>query len=176
MKLLSMKCPNCNAKLEYNDDLDKINCNYCGNTIIVDKEEQIVKIKTSKLDNSIDEMIEYYENGNYIKCESIAKELIIEYPSNKKIKEYMKKSAIKIIEPVLEKYKNHEYVDRSILGNDLSLVNHYNDVFPDDVEFKEYLNLIKGYKKINLGIADTIVLVISILISLFVIIILIFGL
>ena len=36
MKTIKLKCSNCGAKLEVNKDLDKINCNYCGEEILID--------------------------------------------------------------------------------------------------------------------------------------------
>lgn len=32
MKVVKLKCPECNANLEVNSDLENITCNYCGAT------------------------------------------------------------------------------------------------------------------------------------------------
>lgn len=36
MKLTSLKCPNCNAKIEVEDGLDTFYCKYCGHKIILE--------------------------------------------------------------------------------------------------------------------------------------------
>lgn len=48
MKLIDMKCPNCKAALKVNEDLEMVMCNYCGNIIKIEdenetKEERVIK-------------------------------------------------------------------------------------------------------------------------------------
>ena len=50
MKLIKLKCENCGAMLEVNKDLDKINCNFCGQEILIDDEaSQIRRVEDAKL-------------------------------------------------------------------------------------------------------------------------------
>lgn len=50
MKTIKLKCEKCGAKLEVNSDLDKIQCNYCGNEILIDDEATTVKrVEDAKL-------------------------------------------------------------------------------------------------------------------------------
>ena len=44
MKLIELKCPRCNATLKVNPELDKCYCLYCGNELLIDDEQQEVKI------------------------------------------------------------------------------------------------------------------------------------
>jgi len=91
MKLIQLKCPSCGAKLEVNPSLDKYTCNYCGVTTVLDDEKIIVKNVSSKLQNYLTELEEYYDNGNYRKCHAMAQQLLEEYPKNKEIKDYYEK-------------------------------------------------------------------------------------
>ena len=91
MKLIQLKCPSCGAKLEINPSLDKYTCNYCGVTTILDDEKIIVKNVSSKLQNYLTELEEYFDNGNYRKCYVMAEQLLDEYPKNKEIKDYYEK-------------------------------------------------------------------------------------
>ena len=45
MKLVSMACPNCGARLEVNDSLKKAACNFCGYTFLIDDEVQRVSLE-----------------------------------------------------------------------------------------------------------------------------------
>ena len=50
MKLIKIKCENCGSMLEFNEDLDKISCNYCGAVNIIDDEAtKIKRIEEAKL-------------------------------------------------------------------------------------------------------------------------------
>lgn len=35
MKLIELKCKNCNGTMTANADLDKVTCNYCGTTLLI---------------------------------------------------------------------------------------------------------------------------------------------
>ena len=51
MKTIKLKCSNCGAKLEVNKDLDKINCNYCGEEILIDDEaSELRRVEEVKLE------------------------------------------------------------------------------------------------------------------------------
>ena len=39
MKLVKLKCPQCNANLEVNNDLTMAVCNYCGCSFYIDDEQ-----------------------------------------------------------------------------------------------------------------------------------------
>lgn len=43
MKLIQMKCENCGAILDVNEDLEKIRCNYCGAELLIDDEATKLK-------------------------------------------------------------------------------------------------------------------------------------
>lgn len=43
MKLINLKCPECNAELKVNPDREFIYCEYCGTKILLDKEEKITR-------------------------------------------------------------------------------------------------------------------------------------
>ena len=50
MKLIKLKCENCGAMLEVNKDLDKINCNFCGQEILIDDAAtEIRRVEDAKL-------------------------------------------------------------------------------------------------------------------------------
>lgn len=50
MKLIKLKCDNCNATLEINSELNEIICNYCGNKILIDDEaSRISRVEEAKL-------------------------------------------------------------------------------------------------------------------------------
>lgn len=50
MKLIKLKCENCGATLDANENLEKITCNYCGTEILIDDEATKVKrIEDAKL-------------------------------------------------------------------------------------------------------------------------------
>lgn len=53
MKLIKLKCPNCNANVEVNKDLERATCNYCGTNFIIEdeketNEERIIKAVRKK--------------------------------------------------------------------------------------------------------------------------------
>lgn len=58
MKLVQMKCPNCDANLEVDDGLDSFFCKYCGTKIVLEgQSEASLKAKTAvKAMNKIGEM------------------------------------------------------------------------------------------------------------------------
>ena len=94
MKLVKLECPNCNAKLEGSSELKKFTCNYCGTTMVLDDENVTVNSVSSKLKNSIEDLKDYYENGNYDAAIELATELMEEYPANEEIEDYYIKSSL----------------------------------------------------------------------------------
>ena len=92
MKLIQLKCPSCGSKLDVNPELDKYTCNYCGVTTVLDDESVTIKNVSSKLQNHIMDIKEYFENGNYKKSYALSKQLLEEYPKNKELKYYFEKS------------------------------------------------------------------------------------
>lgn len=48
MKLITLRCPNCNSQLEVNGELTQATCNYCGATILIDDEVNKVKFVNTK--------------------------------------------------------------------------------------------------------------------------------
>ena len=68
MKLVKLKCPNCNAEVEVNKDLENAVCNYCGSNFLVEdenvtKEERIIKAVSKKQEKDR----EYYASEAYEK-------------------------------------------------------------------------------------------------------------
>ena len=54
MKLISLKCPDCNARINVNPELEKIICNYCGAEIYVDDEaSKLDRVENVKLKHRI---------------------------------------------------------------------------------------------------------------------------
>jgi len=47
MKINSMTCPNCSAKLEVMDGTDTFYCNYCGTKLVVEQREDILEAKVA---------------------------------------------------------------------------------------------------------------------------------
>lgn len=43
MKLINLKCPECNAQLKVDPSREFIYCEYCGTKILLDKEEKITR-------------------------------------------------------------------------------------------------------------------------------------
>ena len=135
-----MCCPSCGAKLDVNEDLEKYTCNYCGVTTLLDKDEIKHINITSKLTNRINEIKEYYDNGNYKKTYELSSELIKEYPNNKEIMKYYEKSmdkseydeAISYVDKVVESDFNH-------VGtySDYKIIERYHKLFPNDKKIEE---------------------------------------
>lgn len=68
MKVVKLKCPNCNADLEVNEELENAVCNYCGNTFKVEderetEEERIIKAISKKEEKDR----KYYASEDYEK-------------------------------------------------------------------------------------------------------------
>lgn len=66
MKVVKLKCPECNATLEVNSDLENITCNYCGAKVLIDDEnesktERIIR----RLGNEIKKNRNYYSSDEY---------------------------------------------------------------------------------------------------------------
>ena len=98
-----MNCPNCSAKLEINSEMKVFTCNYCGTTTLLDDESKVVKHISSKLQNIINEIAEYYENGNYNKALSLSEDALEDYPTNKELLNLKNKSQEKIYKLEYEK-------------------------------------------------------------------------
>ena len=69
MKLITLKCPDCNARLEVNPDLEKIICNYCGAEIYIDDEatklDRIENVKLKhRIKNHEQDIKEIYDKKN----------------------------------------------------------------------------------------------------------------
>lgn len=74
MKLIRLKCSNCGANLETEEDNKKIKCQYCKATTIVD--DEVIKIEHKIINDDIDRKItnastylyklERYEDAKYI--------------------------------------------------------------------------------------------------------------
>ena len=48
MKIVSMTCPNCGAKLKVNSEIKNITCNYCGNALYLDDEVTHIQFDNSE--------------------------------------------------------------------------------------------------------------------------------
>ena len=154
MKLLKLVCPSCGAKLEVNSNLEKFTCNYCGVTSLLDEESITVKNINSKLSNCINELKEYFDNGNYQKCYDLANKYLIEYPNNKKIKKYidnLEEYISKIFASnMLKKYEHWKTKSFSLqeLGADYNKIKYYRDNYESETIEKAYTilyQLKKGY-------------------------------
>lgn len=68
MKLVNLKCPNCQANVEVNGDFEEAVCNYCGTKFLVEdenatEEERIIKAVSKKEKKDRD----YYASNDYKK-------------------------------------------------------------------------------------------------------------
>ena len=144
MKLVKLECPNCKAKFDVNEDMKKFTCNFCGTTTLLDDEVTRVKYYSSKLDSIINEIEEYYDNGNYKKCIDIAKKYLDEYPTNAKIKKIKYNS----IKKVIKEYYSDEDYEKCI-----NMINEYLDDFSSDKEmlklFNEVSKIVKKQEEID---------------------------
>ena len=136
MKLVSLKCPSCGAKLEVNPSLKKYTCNYCGETSLLDDEAVVVKFKKSKLEDSLDELQEYFDNGNFKKSFDMSFNLLKQYPQNEDIRKIFVASKKKL-EAFSEK-NQYEAVKRRV-----KMIN--DTLFYNDIPIKE-LSTIPGAK------------------------------
>ena len=116
MKLISLKCPSCGAKLEVNGDLDKYTCNFCGVTTLLDDESITVKHVGSKLQTEINTVKDYYDNGNYKKALSLSEALLNEYPTNKELKKLYDNSELIIAESFAKEVLENEYKVKTVKG------------------------------------------------------------
>ena len=88
MKLVKLKCDNCGARIEANDQLKKVTCNYCGSTFFVDDEIQRVEINKN---------IKYTDEARIKENETRIKELEYKYKDDK-------------LKKVLDLFKNDNFV------------------------------------------------------------------
>lgn len=141
MKLISLKCPSCGSKLDVNSELNSYTCNFCGTTTLLDDEKSKTVNITSKLQNGLNEIKEYYDNKNYRKAYFIAASLLREYPGNKELRNYHEK-----LNKIL--YKSIQYENamglidymkvNGISEKNLQSLKEYCDLFPDDEELNNY--------------------------------------
>ena len=83
MKLIKLKCPNCNADIQANEELEKATCNYCGASFAIEdenitKEERILKTKSRIEEKAKEADRKYYASDEYKKKIDIEKETTIE--------------------------------------------------------------------------------------------------
>ena len=83
MKLINLKCPNCNADIQVNEELEKAVCNYCGTSFIIEdeketQEERVLKTKSKLEEKSKENDRKYYASEDYKKKLEIEKETTIE--------------------------------------------------------------------------------------------------
>jgi DNA-directed RNA polymerase subunit RPC12/RpoP len=177
MKLIKLTCPSCGAKLEINSSLKKFTCNYCGVTSLLDDEAIVIKNVHSKLQNYINELKEYYDNGNYNKCYELSKIYLIEYPDNEEIQYYYDESeAYYVVDyavKILNKYKDLNYksssINKSELESDYKRIVEYSKIYDCEEleETKKVLSILRNniemyYKFIMVGV---VIIVIFFLIS-----------
>ena len=66
MKVVKLKCPECNAILEVNSDLDNITCNYCGAKVTIeDENESKMERVIRRLGNELKKSRSYYSSDEY---------------------------------------------------------------------------------------------------------------
>lgn len=66
MKVVKLKCPECNAILEVNSDLDNITCNYCGAKVTIeDENESKTERVIRRLGNELKKSRSYYSSDEY---------------------------------------------------------------------------------------------------------------
>lgn len=66
MKVIKLKCPECNAILEVNSDLDNITCNYCGAKVTIeDENESKTERVIRRLGNELKKSRSYYSSDEY---------------------------------------------------------------------------------------------------------------
>ncbi len=141
MKLIKLECPNCKSILEVNEEMKKFTCNYCGTTTLLDDEIIRVKHYNSRLDDILNEIEEYYDNGNDEKCIELTNKYIVEYPSNAKLKKFRFNSVKKVIK---KNYSSEHYVECVKMFN-------YLDDFSSDKEllkiYHDVTNIIENHTK-----------------------------
>lgn len=65
MNFVQMKCPNCGADLEVEDNIDSFYCKYCGTKILLEGQDpEVLKTKrhAKTMDSLKDMQKEYYED------------------------------------------------------------------------------------------------------------------
>ena len=163
MKLVKLTCPNCNAKLEVNSEMKQFTCNYCGTTTLLDDESVTVRNISSRLNNCLVDLKEYYDNGNYKKCLDMASDLLKDYPKNDEIRSYYNKcsdilekkdkvlsklEAIEFADNIKEKKYNVSNQNSNIeLWRDNLKINEYKELYPDEKVFKEASEYLAPYIK-----------------------------
>lgn len=156
MKLISLKCPSCGAKLEVNGDLDEYTCNYCGVTTLLDDEIITVKHVESKFNTEFENVNDYYKNGNYLKAYNLAIDLLEEYPKNKKLRDIFYKCKVELSESLAKEIitKDYDTVPGNYVNkkhevlNDLEELNNISDGLSNnyvDEALKRLVELEKKY-------------------------------
>lgn len=127
MRMISLKCPNCQGELKVNEELETATCNYCGSIIKLEdenetKEERIIKAQGRQKQKEKESERKYYASDDYkkkleIENETNDKSLITkigkridkerayynssEYKERLKIQEEERKKSMKIALPIL---------------------------------------------------------------------------
>ena len=88
MKLISLKCPTCGAKLEVSDNAREVKCEYCGITSVID--DEVVKVEHHFKDDSLETKFENAEAyltklKDYDRAFSLYQELSVEKPLDPRI-------------------------------------------------------------------------------------------
>ena len=91
MKIVSMTCPNCGAKLEVNSEIKSITCNYCGNALYLDDE-----VTHIQFDNSEQAGYEFEKGRQRAQAEQ-RRQAQVTYSAQPVYETKKKKSALKII-------------------------------------------------------------------------------
>lgn len=66
MKVVKLKCPECNANLEVNSDLENITCNYCGAKVTIeDENESRTERVIRRLGSELKKSRNYYSSDEY---------------------------------------------------------------------------------------------------------------
>ena len=74
MPIISLKCPNCGANLGANDTLERIQCNYCGNTCVLSEaiaQKQVID-ESHKLKPFLELAESSMQSRDYGKCSEYA--------------------------------------------------------------------------------------------------------
>lgn len=126
-----------------------------------------VELLNSKLNNSLIELKEYYENGNYIKCYELAKYYNSEYPTNQEIIKYMleteKDYSLYISSLVIE------YAHKGINVEEYhDTIKKFKEKYNNDIISRAYETIINQYKGKRLNkILITVGLSVNILVIIF---------
>ena len=96
MKLVTTKCPNCNASIELNEKLEKGICQYCGETVYIKEALEKKKVELSgnvnvTVDNNskkIKNIKNYLKLEDYENAKKIVNEVLADDPFNMEVLEF----------------------------------------------------------------------------------------